>query len=455
MQFKPHEYQKTVIDHILKHKASGVFLGMGLGKTALTLFAILKEMYETMNVQKTLIIAPKKVAEATWQDEMQKWDCFKNLTVSTVLGTQKEREAALKVDADIYITNRDNVKWLFENQKIMPEIDLLVIDESSSFKNSRTQRFRALRKMRMQFKKIILLTGTPSPNSLMDLWAQIYLLDGGKRLGRTLTEYRNNYFLPDKRNAHVIFSYKVRSKAAEQEIYDKISDICISLKAEDFNIMPDVLPPVEVPIVLPKKVQKKYKEMALEYVSEFKDKEITATSAAAVANKLLQIANGAIYDENKKTVEIHQEKIKALEEIVENNESVLVFYNFIHDKDRIMKAIPDAVELKSAQNINMWNRGKIKILLAHPASAGYGLNLQAGGHVIVWFGLTWSLEQYLQANARLARQGQTEPVVIHHLIAKGTIDERVIKAIERKEKGQNAMLDAVKCLIKKGRMYDR
>ena len=359
MKYTPHGYQEAVIEHVLKNQGTGIFLGMGLGKTSTTLSAIFQAMFDELSINKVLIVAPKKVAEATWQDEASKWDCFKSLTFSAILGTRAQRLQALARKADIYIINRENVVWLLEHMKYKPDFDMLVIDESTSFKDASTKRWKALRKVRTCFKKIVLLTGTPRPNGLIDLWAQLYLLDGGKRLGRTLTEYRNNYFVPDKQNGPVVYSYRIRSPDAEKEIYDKISDICISLKAEDYRLMPDKLPPVTVPVVLDEKSQKAYRELEREYVTELQGEEITALSAA---------------------------------EIVEANDGnpILVFYNFKHDKDRIKEAFPDAQELQNSGDIRAWNDGKVKLLIAHPASAGYGLNLQAGGHIIVWFGLTWS-----------------------------------------------------------------
>ena len=449
MKFVPHSYQKAVIDHVCNHPATGVFLGMGLGQTSLTLAVLVIELFDKLTFNKILIIAPKKVAEATWQEEAEKWDEFKYLRISTVLGTAKERIQALQKEAEVYVINRENVVWLCEHYKYKLPFDMLVLDESTSFKDSKSKRWKALRKVRTCFKKIVLLTGTPRPNSLMDLWAQVYLLDGGKRLGRTITEYRNNYFIPDKRNGAVVYSYKLRNERAEQEIYNLISDICISLKSEDYKNLPDRLPPVVVPVKLESIAMKHYKELERECVTEIANSEISALSAAAVSNKLLQLANGAIYDEDRNVIEVHRAKIEALREIIESaNSPVLVFYSYLHDLDRIKKAFPNAKLLESADDVRAWNKGEIPILLAHPASAGYGLNLQAGGHIIVWFGLTWSLEQYQQANARLERQGQKEPVVIHHLVAEGTIDKRVMRALARKETGQNAMMDFIKLKIK-------
>lgn len=443
MKYVPHPYQEAVKNHILNHPGAGVFLDMGLGKTVITLSAIMEAAFDELSVSKILIVAPKRVAESTWQDEMRKWDCFEGLTVSTVLGDRRQRIRALERKADVYIINRENVVWLVEYYKYKPPFDMLVVDESTSFKDSATRRWKNLRKVRGRFKRIVILTGTPRPNSLMDLWAQVYLLDGGQRLGRTITEYRNNYFVPDQRNGMTVYNYRIRNEAAEKEIYDKISDICISLKAEDYKTMPDRIPPVVVPVRLDAKAREAYKEMEREQILALKGEEITAFSAAAVSNKLLQLANGAVYTEDGKTIEVHRAKLDALKEIAECGQSLLVFYSYRSDLARIQREFPKARMLRSAEDIKDWNAGKVEMLLAHPASAGYGLNLQAGGHIIVWFGLTWSLEQYQQANARLARQGQKEPVIIHHLVAEGTIDERVMDALKNKEKGQEAMMRAI------------
>lgn len=451
MRFVPHKYQQNVINHILSHHGTGVFLDMGLGKTAITLMAILIEIYDLLEVDKVLIIAPKKVAEATWQDEAGKWEDFKGLRISTVLGAKKQRIRALAAEADIYIINRENTEWLIRYYNGKLPFTMLVVDESTSFKDPKTRRWRALKKVRTCFSKVIILTGTPRPNSLMDLWAQIYLLDGGDRLGKTITEYRNNYFIPDKQNGPIVYSYRIRNEEAEREVYDRIKDICISMKASDYLELPERLPPVEVPVVLDAKAWGVYKKMEKDCVLELQGKEITATAAAAVSNKLLQMANGAVYDDEKNVVEVHRAKLAALREIIDAASGpVLVFYNFRHDLARILEEFKEARELKNAEDIRAWNAGHIKMLLAHPASAGYGLNLQAGGHIIVWYGLTWSLEQYLQANARLDRQGQKEPVIIHHLIAKGTMDEAVMRALATKKKGQDAMMAAVGELVRGG-----
>ena len=446
MRFKPHAYQRKAIETALATPRCGLFLPMGLGKTAVTLSVICNLIYDRLEVSKVLIIAPKKVAESTWQDEIEKWDDFKSLTYSTVLGSKTQRVKALLRNVDIYITNRENTVWLMEFFNYRPPFDLLVIDESSSFKNSQAKRFRALRKCRSCFDRMILLTGTPSPNNLMDLWAQLYLLDGGERLGRTLTAYRHNYFRPDKTNGLIVYSYKILGPNAEQEIYRRISDICMSLKGS-VNV-PKIINPIRIPLSPAEMAL--YKKFSKEQVLKMGDEEITAPNAAALSNKLLQLSGGAIYDDDGNTIVIHDAKIQRLLEIIEDNAGhpVLVFYQYKHELARLKKAIKGARELKTSDDLRAWNRGEIPVLLVHPASAGYGLNLQQGGHIIVWYSLTWSLEQYLQANARLCRQGQTETVVIHQLIAKGTVDEAVAQALKRKEAGQQAMLDAIRITVK-------
>ena len=414
---------------------------MGQGKTATTLMALKDLLYDYVSISKVLVIAPKKVAEDTWQAEGRKWDSFRGLRFSTVMGNPKERRKALQADADIYVINRENVKWLCELYKYRLPFDALVVDESTSFKNPQAVRFKALKKCLGRFKKRIILTGTPRPNTLMDLWAQLYLLDGGERLGKTLTAYRREYFVPEKQYQGIVYSYKCRNKACEKAIYDKIRDICFTLK-EGYKEIPSENNFIYVQ--LPERAKKNYIQMMKEQVLSLGDEEITALSAAAVSNKLLQMANGAIYTEDGGYKEIHDAKLEALEEIYEANKPLLVFYSYKSDLARIRKKFPEARTLDTAEDA--WNRGEIPLLLAHPASAGYGLNLQDGGSTIVWFGLTWSLEQYQQANARLKRQGQKNQVIIHHLIARGTIDEQVMKAIKSKAEGQAAMMEAVRML---------
>ena len=446
MYFVPHEYQRIAIERVMENTHYGLLLDMGLGKTISTLYAIEQLMYDSFDVQKVLIIAPKKVAESTWAQEARKWDQTKYLRVASILGSANDRIQALESEADIYVMNRENVQWLYEYLKKKKQFpfDMLVIDESSSFKNPQAKRFKAMRKMRPLFKRIVILTGTPAPNTLMDLWAQMYLLDGGDRLGKTITEYRTRYFMPDKTNGHIVYSYRLQQRA-DETIYSKIQDICMSLKAKDYLNLPDRIDNV-IRIDLTDQERELYREMERTHILTLVDEEISALNAAAVANKLLQMANGAIYNEEGDAIVIHRQKIERLKELVEVNEGkpILVFYNFKHDLESIKDAFPKSVELKTDADVEEWNQGNIQMLLAHPASAGYGLNLQAGGHIIVWYGLTWSLEQYQQANARLHRQGQQEPVIVHHLVAKDTMDEQVMRALERKEVGQDALLEAIK-----------
>ena len=444
MNFQPHPYQSVAIKQILANTHYGLLLDMGLGKTVSTLMAIESLIYDRLEVKKVLLIAPKKVAESTWSQEASKWAQTRNLRISQVLGSAKDREQALQVDADIYVMNRENVIWLCDRYKGKPlPFDMLVIDESSSFKNPQAKRFKALK--RHTFDRVVLLTGTPAPNTLMDLWPQIYLLDKGERLGRTITEYRRRYFRPDKTNGHVVFSYAL-NPGADSQIYGRITDICMSLKAKDYLTLPDRIDNV-IEVVMSDSEKEKYKTMEKEHVLGLgQENEISALNAASVANKLLQMANGYVYDDEGNLVHIHDQKIDRLKELVDVNEGkpMLVFYNYKHDLAAIKEAFPKATELSDDNDVADWNKGKIQMLLAHPASAGYGLNLQAGGHILVWYGLTWSLEQYQQANARLHRQGQTEPVIVHHLVTKGTMDEQVMQSLSRKEESQDALLEAIK-----------
>lgn len=446
MDFHPHEYQKIAIQRIIDHTHYGLLLDMGLGKTVSTLIAIEQLMYDQFDIKKVLLIAPKKVAESTWTQEANKWNETSCLKIASVLGPEKDRIKALQSDSDIYVMNRENVQWLYEYycKKTFP-FDMLVIDESSSFKNPRAKRFKAMRKMRPFFKRVVILTGTPAPNTLMDVWAQMYLLDGGDRLGKTITEYRNRYFKPDKTNGHIVYSYRLLP-GGDTAIFGKMQDICMSLKAKDYLTLPERIENV-ITVEMNPKEWVLYKEMERDHVLSLVDDDaVSALNAASLAGKLLQLANGAIYTDAGETIIVHNEKVERLKELVETNEGkpMLVFYNFKHDLQAIKGAFPKAVELKTDDDVAEWNKGNIQMLLAHPASAGYGLNLQAGGNIIVWYGLTWSLEQYQQANARLHRQGQTQPVIIHHLVTKGTMDEQVMKALERKEVGQDALLEAIK-----------
>lgn len=451
MKFKPWNYQQYAINHVIDNSASGLFLDMGMGKTVSTLTAI-DDLILLGEVNKVLVIAPLRVAEDTWSTEVDKWDHLKHLRISKILGSKKQREEAIDTDADIYVTNRENVDWLVAECFNSWIWDMVVIDELSSFKSSKAKRFRALKKVRPYFKRIVGLTGTPAPNSLIDLWPQIYLLDGGQRLGKTITGYKERYFKPGRRNGYVVYNWELK-EGSEEAIQNKISDICISMSAKDYLDIPEGIDN-RVEITLPIKVMDTYKQLEKDLVLEIGEEDITAANAAVLTNKLLQLANGAIYSEDKEVVRIHDEKLDRLEEIIDiaNGKPVLVFYNFKHDYDRISKMLTKNKikhqTLNTSDDIKKWNNGEIQVALLHPASAGHGLNLQYGGNIIVWFGLTWSLELYQQANARLHRQGQKETVIIHHLIAKGTVDEDVMNALANKEVNQNMLLEAVKARIK-------
>lgn len=450
-----HNYQRYTVDFILNHPASGCFLDMGLGKTVSTLTAINRLMYENLEINKVLVIAPKRVAEDTWTKEVEKWDHLKHLRVSRVLGSEPQRKAALRVDADIYVINRENVCWLVAQYRGSLPFDMLVIDELSSFKSPKAQRFKSLRLVRPQFSRVVGLTGTPAPNGIIDLWSQIYLLDQGERLEKTVSKYRQKYFRPGRSNGQVVFDYKILD-GSDKVIYQKISDICVSMKAEDYLELPPRMDHT-VEVSLAEAVKEQYTEFEKEEVLRLVDRDeesaISVANAAALSNKLLQFSNGAIYDAERNVHEIHDAKLEALEEIVEaaNGEPVLVFYSFRHDISRIKRKLKACKprELVDSKDIDDWNTGKIQVLLAHPAGAGHGLNLQKGGNIIVWYGLTWSLELYQQACARLHRQGQTKPVQIYHLLAKGTMDDDVMKAISGKADKQEALMQAVKARINK------
>lgn len=412
----------------------------------ITLTAV-RDLIDDFAVWKALVIAPKRVAEDTWTREHQKWDHLRELRVAKVIGTAKQREAALQEDADVYVIGRDNVQWLIEyyqERKSGWPFDMLIIDELSSFKNPQAKRFRALRKALPFTKRIVGLTGTPSPNGLMDLWAQVYLLDRGERLGRTIGSYREKYFRPGKRNGYVVFQWEP-VKGAQEEIESRLRDLCISMSAEDYLQLPERIERT-VSVTLSPQERKLYEKMERESIIDLKSQEdaVVGINAAAVMNKLLQIANGRVYTEGGAVLRIHDRKLEALEELVEVSTSpVLVFYSFRHDLDAIRERIPDARTLQTGDDIAAWNDGNIPVLLVHPASAGYGLNLQAGGYTIIWYGLTWSLELYQQANARLHRQGQDHAVIIHHLITEGTVDEQVLQALEKKDTSQAALLAAL------------
>ena len=446
MKYKPHNYQKYAAEFIMAHPIAAVLLSMGLGKTVITLSAIRELMYERFEVSKVLVIAPLRVARDTWPAEIEKWDHLKGLTYSVAIGTPAERLAALRKKADVYVINRENVPWLVNQSRMPFDYDMIVIDELSSFKNYQAKRFKSLMAVRSRAARIIGLTGTPSSNGLMDLFAEFKVLDGGQRLGWYITHYRNRYFLPDKRNAQVVFSYKLKP-GAEEQIYQAISDITVSMTAQDYLGMPKCLHN-QVKVRLSEREQALYDEMKEQMVLSLGDREIDAKNAATLTNKLLQMANGAVYDEEHAVHLIHDRKLDALEDLIEgaNGKSVLVAYWFQHDLERIRQRF-EVRELKSSQDIADWNAGKIPVAVIHPASAGHGLNLQFGGCTLVWFGLTWSLELYSQTNARLWRQGQTETVIIHHILTEGTMDELVMAALHRKDKTQSDLIDAVKAVL--------
>lgn len=442
MKFEAHEYQKRMIRRVIEMDHIGLFLDMGLGKSVITLTA-LKSLFYDFSITKALVIAPKRVAEDTWSRECEKWDHLKDIRISKVLGSRRDRARALQADADVYVIGRDNTKWLVEYYGKDFPFDAVVIDELSSFKNPQSERFKALRKVIPKVSRVIGLTGTPSPNGLIDLWAQVYLLDQGERLERTLGSYRARYFTPGASNGHVVYQWVPR-KGAPDKIREKISDICISMSASDYLKLPKRIDN-EIRIRLSDEDMKQYRQMEETALIRIEDKSVAALSAAAVMTKLLQLANGAVYSDDGEIIKVHSWKADALAEIVDTSESpVLVFYSFRHDLEAIRARIKDARMLERPEDIRDWNDGKVKVLLAHPASVGYGLNLQEGGNVIVWYGLTWSLELYQQANARLHRQGQTKPVIIHHLIAEGTVDEQVMKALKAKDTSQSALLTALK-----------
>ena len=446
MQYVPHPYQEFAKEFMISNPLSALFLEMGLGKTITTLTAIDELLYDCFEIRKVLIIAPLRVANSTWPSEIKKWEHLKLLRYSTVTGNEAERIQALTTEAEIYIINRENVDWLVNKSGVAMNFDMLVIDELSSFKSYTSKRFKSLLKIRPYFKRVVGLTGTPSSNGLMDLWAEFRILDFGKRLGRYITHYRNKYFVPDKRNGMIIYSYKPQEDA-EQLIYEAINDITISMKSCDHLNLPELIMN-EVEVVLEDKELERYKDFKKEMVMTIGEEEIDAVNAASLSNKLLQLANGSIYDENKNYHIVHDKKMEALEQLIEeaNGKPVLIAYWFKTDKERIEQRFK-VREIQSAGDIEDWNKGEILVGLIHPASAGHGLNLQQGGCTLIWFGLTWSLELYQQTNARLYRQGQNQTVVIHHIITKNTIDEDVMKALKRKERTQEALMSAVKARI--------
>ena len=454
-----HNYQKACVQHIINNRYCGVFLDMGLGKTVSTLTAINTLMYDYCEIGRVLVIAPKRVTESVWQEEAEKWGHLKHLSFSKIIGSEAQRMKALNTEADIHLISRDNIAWLcaLYGGGPMP-YDMVVIDELSSFKSHKAQRFKALRSCRPFLRRLVGLTGTPAPNGLIDLWPQMYLIDRGDRLEKTITRYRDKYFRPGKTNGHIVYSYTL-CEDSEKLIHQKIGDVCISMKADDYLAMPlrtDNYIELRMPPALLQKYQEFEKESVLEVIDSDGDKsEVSAVNAAALSNKLLQFANGAVYEVtpegDRKVHEVHDVKLDALKDIVEdaNGQPVLVAWTFQFDRDRIMEHLKayKPRELKTNKDIEEWNAGKIQVLLAHPASAGHGLNLQAGGNIIVWYGQTWSLELYQQFNARLYRQGQQKGVVVNHLVVKGTHDMDVIKALQSKDKKQNNLMSSIKAKI--------
>lgn len=449
IKYNPHNYQAYSTDFIINHKAAGLFLEQGLGKTVITLTAIWILLYDYFDATKVLVIAPLRVARDTWSRECEKWEHLRGLSISKVVGSERERKMALYQKADIYVINRENVEWLIKNKEW--DFDTVIIDELSSFKSPSSKRFRALKKVRHKIKRIVGLTGTPAPNGLLDIWSQIYLLDGGERLGRTYSGYRSRYFHPQKYvNGGIPTDYQI-NEDAEEKIYERISDICISMKALEYLKMPECIFN-KVPIELDEKEMKLYRQLERDLLLPLDDSEVDAVNAAVLSNKLLQMAGGAVYDEFGDVKTIHDKKLDALEDLIEaaNGKPVLVYYGFKHERDRIKNRF-DVGEINTSEDIAKWNGGEMQIALCHPASTGHGLNLQDGGCTIIWFSMTWSLELYQQANARLWRQGQKQTVVIHHIIAKNTIDERVMIALENKDTSQAALIEAVRAQIQKQR----
>ncbi len=453
MKFKPHDYQMYAIQYLINKPVAAILLDMGLGKTVITLTAIFDLTLDSFLIRKVLVIAPLRVARDTWPSEIEKWEHLKGLSYSLVTGTAEERIAGLKAKAQIYIINRENVDWLVNKSGLPFDFDMLVIDELSSFKSHQAKRFKSLVKVRPKVKRVVGLTGTPASNGLMDLWAEFRLLDLGERLGRFIGRYREDFFIPDKRNGQIVFSYKPRA-GAEEEIYRRISDITISMKGSDYLKLPELIIN-KVEVKLSDKEAKILDTLKKELIAQVGDEEISAINAAALSNKLLQMANGAVYGDEGEVVYIHDRKLDALEDLIEaaNGKPVLIAYWFKHDLERIKRRFQVA-KLDTPQSIKAWNDGDIALAAIHPASAGHGLNLQSGGSTLIWFGLTWSLELYQQTNARLWRQGQKDTVVIHHLLAKGTIDEQVMKALIKKETSQESLIDAVKADLRKEESHE-
>lgn len=452
-KFVPHAYQTYCINRVLTTPALGLLLDMGLGKTVITLTAVNDLKYNRFAISKVLVIAPKKVAESTWSKEASKWDHLQLLRISTVLGSATKRVRALNTPADIYVINRENIPWIVDYYRNAWPFDMVIVDEFSSFKNHQAKRFKALKNVRPHIQRIVGLTGTPAPNGLLDLWAQVYLLDNGQRLGQTIGGFRERYFEPDQRSRDRVFSYTPKA-GGEEAIQRLIGDICVSMKAEDYLELPDITYNT-ISVMLDSKAKKAYEKLEKEMLLQVDESTIDAGSAAVLTNKLLQLCNGAVYDEERNIVDIHDCKLEAFNELIEglNGKPALVFYNFQHDKERIKQALSKTSlrvrELKTPQDETDWNNREIDILLAHPASAAYGLNLQQGGNHVVWFGLNWSLELYQQANKRLHRQGQTEKVIIHHLTVSEGVDEDVIAALLDKTSTQDLLMNALKARIER------
>lgn len=449
MEFIPHSYQAYSINKIINNKKYGLFLEMGTGKTVSTLTAIEKLKYDYLEVDKVLVIAPKRVAEDTWAQEIDKWSHLSNLTISLVLGTPKQRTEALAKDADIYVTNKENTKWICEKFRKDWPFDMLVIDELSTFKNSDSQRFKILKKQMPLVDRFVGLTGTPAPNNLIDIWSQIYLIDGGERLGKYKTHFKQAYFYPTHQVSENVYNWALRN-GADDAIYNKISDITVSIKSEDYLEMPERIDNAQE-VKLSKKERAVYDQLKADMVIEDEadaNKDIEALTSATLTQKLLQLSNGAVYTLDGTYKTIHDKKLERLDEIIEEAQGkpILLFYSFKHDKERILERYDFAEELKG-DYMERWNNGDIKLLIAHPASAGHGINLQYGGSIAVWFGLTWNLEHYEQANARLFRQGQTETTVIHHIMTENSVDQDVYKGLQNKQLGQNALMQAVKAQI--------
>ena len=452
MEFKPHEYQKYAIDYIETHPVAAILLGCGLGKTSIALTAIDEMLHDSFEIRKVLVVAPIRVCTNSWPDEIRKWDHLSDIRFSVAVGTREERLAALKADADVFIINRENLPWLVEQSGLPFDYDMCVLDELSSFKNWQSKRCRAFMKVRPKLKRVVGMTGTPSSNGLMDLFAEYRCLDMGERLGRFIGRYREAYFIPDRRNGNIIYSYKPLP-GAEDDIYSRIGDITISMRSTDYLEMPDLVT-TEHTVTLDETEREKYDAMKSDLLLRLPDGEVTAANAAALSGKLSQLANGAVYADDGSVNVIHDRKLDALEDIIEaaNGSPVLVAYWYKHDLHRISERlgglhIPFA-RLDKPEDIRRWNNGEYPVMLLHPASAGHGLNLQHGGSTIVWFSLPWSLELYTQTVDRLFRQGQeSETVSVIHIVTKGTIDGRIVKALKDKDDTQSALIDAVKAVL--------